>query len=164
MRNVRDTVLAGLIKRGLTDQNDEITGAGHFLTLCFVLQRREMSRNLLLLAGKSAYKHIREKGLSPPDIAAVMGASGAAKWLVLCGLDSAIFSHWFKGRRDPLHLFGTSIGAWKFAAAAQDDPIQAFDRLKEAYIHQIYRGPVTAAQVSQESLRILDLLLPPRQC
>ncbi|MBW1896448.1 MAG: patatin-like phospholipase family protein [Deltaproteobacteria bacterium] len=120
-----------------------------------------MSQNLLILAGKSAYNHIRERGLSPSDITVVMGASGAAKWLVLYGLDSAIFSHWFKGRKQPLYLFGTSIGAWKFAAAAQGDPVGALDRLREAYTHQTYKGRVTPAKVSEESLRIIDLLLPP---
>jgi hypothetical protein len=120
-----------------------------------------MSQDLLILAGRSAYNSIRKKGLSPSDITVVMGASGAAKWLVLYGLDSAIFSRWFKGRKHPLYLFGTSIGAWKFAAAAQSDPAGALSRLREAYIHQIYDGRITPAQVSEESLRIIELLLPP---
>ena len=115
--------------------------------------------NLLILAGKSAYNHIRENGLKPSDISAVLGASGAAKWLVLYGLDSAIFSQWFQGRDKPLALFGTSIGAWKLTAAAQDDPGQAFDRLKDAYIRQSYKGRPTANDVSRESLRIMEAVL-----
>ncbi|MBI9075956.1 MAG: patatin-like phospholipase family protein [Desulfatibacillum sp.] len=118
-----------------------------------------MASDLLILAGRSAYNHIRENGLAPSDIAAVLGASGAAKWLVLYGLDSAIFSQWFKGRDKPLTLFGTSIGAWKLVAAAQDDPARAFDRLKDAYIAQSYKGRPSASTVSEESVRVMGVLL-----
>jgi hypothetical protein len=120
-----------------------------------------MSKNLLVLAGKSAYNLVRERGLSPSDVTVVMGASGAAKWLVLYGLDLAIYSHWFKGRKHPLLLFGTSIGAWKFAAAAQGDPARALDGLREAYTHQVYEDGISPAKVSEESARIIELLLPP---
>lgn len=119
-----------------------------------------MSNDLLILAGKTAYEQIRENGLSPDDISLVLGASGAAKWLVLYGLDSAIFSDWFKGRQEPLHLLGTSIGAWKFAAAAQTDPRAGFDTLKQAYIHQFYKGRITPDKVTRESRRIMDVFLP----
>ncbi|MCF8093349.1 MAG: patatin-like phospholipase family protein [Desulfotignum sp.] len=115
--------------------------------------------NLVVLAGKTAYEHIQKNGLSPEDISLVLGASGAAKWLVLYGLDTAIFSCWFKDRKDPLHLLGTSIGAWKFAAAVRKNPVQAFDALKDAYIHQYYRGRVTPAQVTRESERIMEAFL-----
>ena len=118
-----------------------------------------MSENLLVLAGKSAYEHIKENGLNQSNIDLVLGASGAAKWLTIYGLDAFLFSHWFKDRKAPLHLFGTSIGAWKFAAAAQSNPEKGFHDLKEAYIHQYYNGEVTAAKVSRESKRIMDLFL-----
>ncbi len=121
-----------------------------------------MSENLMILAGKTAFKHIKENGLAPDDIDAMLGASGAAKWLSIYGLDATIFSRWFSGRRRPLHLLGTSIGAWKFAAAAQNDCLRAFDRLKRAYTHQHYKGNVSAAQVSQETRRIMDEFLTPR--
>ncbi len=121
-----------------------------------------MSRDLLILAGKSAYRHIREKGLSPSDIEVVLGASGAAKWLTIHGLDAVIFSRWFADRKDPLYLFGTSIGAWKFAAAASHDPLRSFDRLKDAYIHQYYNGRVTPDKVAKETQRIMDAFLSDR--
>ncbi len=120
-----------------------------------------MSENLMILAGKSAHHHIRENGLKPDDIDAMLGASGAAKWLSICGLDNMIFSQWFKERARPLHLFGTSIGAWKFAAAAQKDCRQAFERLKHAYTRQRYNGKVTAAKVATETHRIMAEFLTP---
>lgn len=118
-----------------------------------------MTENLLFLAGHTAYSRIKDGGLSPDDVKVAVGASGAAKWLVLHGLDSAIFAHWFKGRKKPLHLFGTSIGAWKFAAAAQADPEDAFDRLAHAYIHQYYEGRSTPDQVAAEARRIISEFL-----
>ncbi|HCY87883.1 MAG TPA: hypothetical protein DHV36_22295 [Desulfobacteraceae bacterium] len=118
-----------------------------------------MNNPLVFKAGKTAQAHIRDKGLSPSDIRAVLGASGAAKWLGIYGLDRAIFSQWLPRSGQEIHLFGTSIGAWKLAAAAQNDPASAFDRLKSAYIRQTYQGKVTAARVTSESLKILSQLL-----
>ncbi|MFO7987977.1 MAG: patatin-like phospholipase family protein [Desulfotignum sp.] len=114
-----------------------------------------MTDDLVIAAGRQAYEHIRKNGLSPADIRLVLGASGAAKWLVLYGLDTAIFSSWFRDRKEPLALWGTSIGAWKFAAAAQNDPVRALDALKHGYIHQYYSGRVTPARISRESERIM---------
>ncbi len=114
-----------------------------------------MTDDLVIAAGAKAYDHIRKNGLSQEDIRLVLGASGAAKWLVLYGLDTAIFSDWFRDRREALPLWGTSIGAWKFAAAAQTDSIRAFDALKHGYIHQYYSGRVTPVRISRESNRIM---------
>ena len=120
-----------------------------------------MSGDLMFLAGHRAYERIRSDGLSADDVSMVVGASGAAKWLVLHGLDSALFGQWFVGREKPLHLFGTSIGAWKSAAAAQGDPEAGFDRLAHAYIHQYYKGKATPGQVTDEANRIMDAYLGP---
>ena len=114
-----------------------------------------MTEDLVIAAGAKAYDHIKKNGLSQKDIRLVLGASGAAKWLVLYGLDTAVFSTWFRDRREPLLLWGTSIGAWKFAAASQTDPARAFDALKHGYIHQYYAGRVTPARISRESDRIM---------
>ena len=119
----------------------------------------EKTGDLVVLAGKTAYAHIQKNGLSPDDIRLVLGASGAAKWLVIHGLDTAIFSEWFKNRKDPLLVLGTSIGAWKFAAAAQKNPGLALDALKHAYIHQYYQGRVSPVEVTRESVRIMQAFL-----
>ncbi len=119
------------------------------------------SRNdLLFLAGHRAYEKIRQDGLSSDQVQMVVGASGAAKWLVLHGLESALFGEWFVGRTKPLHLYGTSIGSWKSAAAAHTDPKAAFTCLAEAYIRQRYRGRITPEQVAGETERIMAAFLP----
>jgi len=53
---------------------------------------------LTLAAGPIALKHVREYGLSPNDVSTIFGASGAAKWLAIAGLDKAIFGDWMAGR------------------------------------------------------------------
>ncbi|MEC7154799.1 MAG: hypothetical protein VXW66_04980 [Pseudomonadota bacterium] len=79
---------------------------------------------LTLAAGPTALKHVREHGLSPNDVRTIFGASGAAKWLAIAGLDKAIFGNWMADRTAtaPVDLYGTSVGAFKLAAAARRDP------------------------------------------
>lgn len=120
-----------------------------------------MSDDLLFLAGHRAYERIRENGLNPDDVKMVVGASGAAKWLVLHGLESVLFCQWFHGRTQPLHLYGTSIGSWKSAAAARENPEEGFNSLARAYIHQYYSGKITPDQVAAESKRIISEFLGP---
>lgn len=128
-----------------------------------------MSNNLLIYAGKDAFSQIQEKGLNPESIAVVAGAAGGPKWLILDGLDRAIFFNWFKssmGQNQIIHLVGASIGAWRFAAVSQDDgkgsDKVAHDILRDAYIRQSYTaypsGP-TALDVTNEGIKILDAYL-----
>lgn len=120
-----------------------------------------MAADLLFLAGHRAYDRIRAEGLQPDMVKMVVGASGAAKWLVLHGLESALFTTFFAGRQQPLHLYGTSIGSWKSAAAARREPAAAFTALAQAYIHQYYTGEITQEQVARETERIMAEFLGP---
>ncbi|MFT5693114.1 MAG: hypothetical protein ACI92E_002450 [Oceanicoccus sp.] len=114
---------------------------------------------LKILAGPSAYHHIQKNGLSPSAVSAIFGASGAAKWLAIYGLDKAIFGEWLTDSQQSIDLFGTSVGAFKLAAAAQIDPAAAMTKLAEAYIHQSYQGKDVTEQVSIETMKILDAFL-----
>lgn len=118
-----------------------------------------MKNSLLFMAGSRAYARIRENGLGPEDIRLVLGASGAAKWLGIHGLDVAVFGNFLSRRSSPLPFFGTSIGAWKLAAATRRDAAAAFDFLADAYIHQYYAKPVRKKDVDAEALRIVDAFL-----
>ena len=122
-----------------------------------------MTELLEIRAGKTAFSHIREHGLVPDDIRGVTGASGAAKWLSIYGLYRTIFSQWLRPVTHPVFLFGTSIGAWTLSAGAQADPARAYDRLKAAYIGQVYKGRITPEKITRESLRILDRVFPPER-
>lgn len=116
-----------------------------------------MSENLQVFAGPGAYDIIKDEGLSPESISVVAGAAGGPKWLVLYGLDKAIFSHWLTDIKGPVYLIGSSIGAWRFAAIVQgvQKGMEAYDIFKEAYIEQTYSGKPTSVEVSREAMRIL---------
>lgn len=101
-------------------------------------------------AGKSAYRQIRENGLQPEDVYALAGAAGGPKWIVLQQFDKWMFGEWFSGRKEPLHLLGSSAGVWRFAAAlAFDDPVEGLRRFKEAYFSQVYKGRPSPEEVSR---------------
>jgi hypothetical protein len=117
-------------------------------------------KKLSLLAGPSAYARIMDHGLQPADVDTIIGASGAAKWLTICGLDRAVFGKWLHGATHAIDLYGTSIGAFKLAAAAQVDSDAAIMRLAEAYIDQHYPGPISPQVISLETTRIINILLP----
>ena len=119
-----------------------------------------MAQHLQILAGPTAFQHIQQHGLSAADISSVFGASGAAKWLAIYGLDHAIFDRWFSDIDHKVHLFGTSVGAWKLAAAAQTNPGEALTALANAYVAQTYAPSPTMADVVAESKKILAAFLP----
>ncbi|MBI9082043.1 MAG: patatin-like phospholipase family protein [Desulfobacterales bacterium] len=118
-----------------------------------------MGNNLTLFAGKKALEIIGDEGLRPERISTVASAAGGPKWLVLNGLDRALFGTFFCGRNTPLHLVGSSIGAWRFAALAQPDPMAALGRLEKAYIGQRYRRRPSPARVTRESLWVMGRYL-----
>lgn len=110
---------------------------------------------LRILAGPVALSHIRAHGLSPSDIGVMPGAAGGPKGLILGPLDRFLFGHWLQGSGQAIDLVGASIGAWRWASACLNDPVQALLKLEHDYIHQDYRAPAgqkrpTAEQVSRE--------------
>ena len=121
-----------------------------------------MTDNLVFYAGRKAFEIIREEGLRPDRISVVAGAAGGPKWLVLRHLDRVLFSDWFKGRKKPLFLIGSSIGAWRFAGQCMADPKTAISDFESAYIHQAYAGKPSSEAVSRESARIQQAFLKNR--
>jgi len=116
-----------------------------------------MADQLLIFAGAKADAIIQEEGLQPGTVEVVVGAAGGPKWLVLCGLDRAIFSDWITDHPGPLFLVGSSIGAWRFAALAIGE--DAYEKMKDGYLHQAYTSRPSAQEVSRISLSILESFL-----
>ncbi len=77
-----------------------------------------MSASLTLRAGPDALRLLRERGLRAEDIDVMPGASGGPRWLVLAGLDRMLAGDFLRARTRPLHLIGSSIGAWRLACYA----------------------------------------------
>lgn len=95
-------------------------------------------RALRIYAGPAARRHIQNAGLSPSDICTVPGAAGGPKGLILGALDRYIFGRWLTQSKQPVHLIGASIGAWRMATACLSDAENGFKRLEYDYIHQHY--------------------------
>ncbi len=92
-----------------------------------------MKRAITVKLGARAREHIAAHGLAPADIACVPAAAGGPKGLALMPLDRWLFGHWLREARD-LTLVGASIGAWRMAAAAHEDPVSALTELERGYI------------------------------
>ncbi len=115
-----------------------------------------MFENIEVYAGSRAMTQIMDGGLKPDMIKAMAGAAGGPKFLVLSGLDRAIIGTFLKGRTEPLFYIGSSIGVFRAAALAQENPLGAHSKLIESYMKQSYSPKPTAEDISSETEKILD--------
>ena len=120
-----------------------------------------MPSRITLLAGADALRIIRDRGLRAEDVDVVPAASGGPKWIVLHGIDRLLAGWLFAQRTRPLHVVGSSIGAWRLACLLQQDPLTALDRFREAYFAQSYPSRPPPEHVTRVSAGILDELLGP---
>jgi hypothetical protein len=118
-----------------------------------------MTEKLTIQAGEKALELIREKGLTKDMVKVIAGAAGGPKWIVLSGLDRYLFGHFFTDLKAPVHLIGSSIGAYRFAAVMTKNPDQAIRRFLYAYIRQSYRIKPTPQYVTDTSLDIIHAFL-----
>ncbi|HOD08891.1 MAG TPA: patatin-like phospholipase family protein, partial [Myxococcota bacterium] len=70
-----------------------------------------MSR-LRVKAGKKAYEIIRDGGFHFDAVSACFGAAVGPRWLVASGFDQTLLTQGLLGRSRPVHLIGSSAGAW----------------------------------------------------
>jgi hypothetical protein len=83
--------------------------------------------------GAEARRRIEADGLAPDDIRCMPAAAGGPKGLALLPFDRLFAREWLPRVRS-MELIGASIGAWRMASLAQDDPFAALDRLQHAYV------------------------------
>ncbi len=116
--------------------------------------------SFLVHAGARAAAHVRSRGLAPSDIGCIPAAAGGPKGLALIPLDRLLFDAAYGWLREaPLELIGASIGAWRMAAAAAEDPGAALDRLADAYVGQTYPHRPTPVQVADQCRRLVRAVL-----
>lgn len=119
-----------------------------------------MNPALRVLVGPAALTHVLDRGLHASDIEIVVGASGGPKWLALAALDRVLFGRFLAGHRTrPLHLIGSSIGSWRMACLAQNDPVAALDRFEAAYLKQRYSKQPPPDEIARVSRGLLAELL-----
>lgn len=117
-----------------------------------------------IFVGANARKHIEQHGLLPEHIHTVFGASGAAKWLAIYGLDQVILNDWLPRSPQPVKVFGTSVGAFKFAAACHSDGVAGLRNLADGYIHQHYTaGEIGPNAIEREFKTITDSIINPQR-
>ncbi len=115
--------------------------------------------NLSFLAGSKAFAKIQRDGLAADDVKVIAGAAGGPKWLILSQIDRILFGSFFQNRQDSLFLLGASIGAWRFAAASQKDPLHSISKFEEAYINQRYSAQPSPSEVTRTSYQVMDGML-----
>ena len=118
-----------------------------------------MTTNLNFYAGENAYSLIQNNGLSSSMVKIIAGAAGGPKWLVLSGIDRIISSEFIKKRKEPLHLIGSSIGAWRLVIYAMKNPLKAIKTFENNYINQAYRARPAPEEISDRSFDIIDSYL-----
>ena len=107
-------------------------------------------KSLTFHAGPLALAQIGAQGLRAQDIAIVPAAAGGPKGLIFQALDGWMFGEWLPGAPRERVLIGSSIGAWRMAAACQRDPVKAFARLGELYAGQRYTSKKPTQQQIDE--------------
>lgn len=101
-----------------------------------------------LYAGNKAFNEIRQHGLQPQRIKMMVGASGGPKWLMLSRLDQYISGQFLANTDHEISLIGSSIGAWRMALYAQENPQQSFEEFEHLYMHQRYPMPLKSKDIS----------------
>ena len=117
------------------------------------------SFTLTFKAGAGALASVRKHGFDISSIGTIAGASGGAKWLTLSQLDRAILTSVVPQLKGPVHLIGSSIGSWRFACYAQDDPVAAIERFEHAYLEQSYSEDPDIHEITAKSREILNEVL-----
>ncbi|MES2259139.1 MAG: patatin-like phospholipase family protein [Pseudomonadota bacterium] len=121
-----------------------------------------MDAPITIRLGQRARQRIAEEGVRAADISIVPAAAGGPKGLILNGLDRWLFGDFLPRAPRRRQLIGASIGAWRMAASAFDDPVAAHKRLAHHYTHQRYPAKVDAAYVSRTCRALLDEVLDGR--
>jgi hypothetical protein len=107
-------------------------------------------------AGPAALARLRSHGLRAADIGLVPAAAGGPKGLIFQALDQYLFGHWLAQAPRERTLIGSSIGAWRMAAACQADPADAFARLGQLYCGQRYSAKPSPQEIDGVCQRLLD--------
>jgi len=108
--------------------------------------------SIAVYAGADALAELRDAGLRPERLRSFIAASGGPKWLVLHGIDRALFPWLLQRAHAPLHVLGSSIGSWRAATLATRDPLGQLEQLCHTYIEQRFNAA---------DARVLDAALGP---
>ncbi len=114
-------------------------------------------------AGPAALAQLRAHGLRAADIGVVPAAAGGPKGLIFQALDQYLFGAWLPAAPRERTLIGSSIGAWRMAAACQADPVSAFARLGELYCGQRYSAKPSQREIDEVCQQLLGEFIGGRE-
>jgi hypothetical protein len=118
------------------------------------------SAPLSIFAGREAAAQLAREGWQSDLFHRLLGASGGPKWLILGRLDRFLFGEFLPARRSrPLDAIGSSIGAWRHATLAQENPAATIQRFEDIYLDWDYSERPDAQEISDASLTMLEVLL-----
>ncbi|MDP5070748.1 MAG: patatin-like phospholipase family protein [Congregibacter sp.] len=118
------------------------------------------TRPLSIYLGQNAARHIADRGWAGADISMLLGASGGPRWLILGHLDRLLFARFLmQDRTRPLQALGSSVGSWRHACLAQNDPVAALDRFEDIYLRWEYSARPDVHEISAASLAMLEHIL-----
>jgi len=118
--------------------------------------------SVVFSAGPAAYREIQADGFVADRFGTLAGASGGAKWLVLSQLDRIIAGQILPRLRSPVHLIGTSIGAWRMACFGQRDPVAAIDRSEKPDRDEITAKTAEVLDHVLDAQGVQEILTNPR--
>ena len=110
---------------------------------------------LEIYAGQQALNTLHEHDFSADLFTSFLGASGGPKWFVLYGLDKFLFGDFFQHRKQTLNIIGSSVGSFRAACFAQNDPVAATERMAERYITTAYQTKYVSPKTLSDSMRIM---------
>lgn len=114
---------------------------------------------LRIKAGKRAYEIIKDGGFSFDSISTYFGPAVGPRWLISSGFDLALLANGVLGRVQPVHLIGSSAGAWRFAAWIQPDAVNCYQKFLEAYIDLNITKADTPATVLEKCKDLINFYL-----
>jgi hypothetical protein len=111
-------------------------------------------------AGAKAYAIIKDEGIQKERIRCMLGAAGGPKWIILYGLDKALYKSFLQKRKNPVYMIGSSIATWRFAALSLADGLQGIEAFKERYFAQKYSMKPDREEITAETVAILEEFCP----
>jgi hypothetical protein len=118
-----------------------------------------VANSLSIHAGPLALARLRSHGLQAADIGVIPAAAGGPKGLIFQALDQYLFGDWLTQAPRERTLIGSSIGAWRMAAACQRDPVAAFARLGQLYCGQRYTAKPSQQEIDGVCRQLLSDLV-----
>ncbi len=114
---------------------------------------------LRIKAGKRVYEIIKDGGFNYDSISTYFGPAAGPRWLIASGFDLTLLNGDILGRTRPVHLVGSSAGAWRFAAWLQPDASACYQTLMDAYINIKITKADTPATVLDKFIDLINLYL-----